>query len=250
MGLCGQSVDIESGVDKAKTGFIDYVNPRLKVFNKPLFLALIIFLHTMIVCLIMLMINVTACEEMELQKIVPNTCSLYERLADLKGNLCIMDLSVLDVRSGIPGTRVSGGRTGTQPCFTTPGWDEKWCDGSLEGTKAYQAVSGGYGECPYCAPGMPKGRQDVNVVMNMKQSTCLGFGAAAGAALGWAGMVEFVVTICYVTIFMKMGVVSMKGGGYLGDWVRSVVKENAGNIKELAGEAKDVAEDVIGNRDE
>jgi len=188
--------------------FINQVNPKFKEYNRPLFLAIVVFIPTAVLTLMLFFTMVSDCNSQ-----VKVGANIQQILREIKGADCVWNSDYLETNCGY------GKCTSEYAACRLITVD--YCEGSLKDWYT-SAVA-----CPD------------NGVLSAQIKQCPEAMPTLGAAMGYAGFIELAVTICLVFALTKTGVISGGPKGHMGQMIQEIIKDkNTDTGKEIG--------DVIG----
>merc|ERR1711920_894105 len=201
-GICWKAMDSMSNF------FINQVNPKFKEYNRPLFLAIVVFIPTAVLTLLLFYLMVSDCEtQVKVASDIP-------RLRDeIEGAHCVVSTtfvqttcrSISDCSSAYAGGRLDG--TNYCPAHAAYYEGADWCDG----TAVFMA------EIENCPAAMP----------------------TLGAALGYAGFIELALTVCIVFGLTQTGCIAGGPKGHMGQMIKEIIegKDTGKEIADVVGES-------------
>ena len=170
-------------------GFVvNQVNPKFKEYNKPFFLAVVVFIPTAALTLALFNAMVNTCSK---EVLVESMDSRFSPAIDEAGKCVLMTFY----------TKVNGDKAEYSPCKVS---SATYCDDAQSDFSSAQTACSGNGafmaEVRVCPSALP----------------------TFGAALGYAGFIELALTIVIVFALQQCGV--LRGGpeGYLGQMIKEI----------------------------
>lgn len=253
-----------SSFEKAKDAIVNYVNPKLKSFDKPLQLSLLIGGFTGAIVIGLTVMFTSQCESN-----IALTTATFDTFQDQEmkspGYTCVISTKFQQTRMGpcYDLMKPEAGHTVLQDIHTggSGSIEIDYVDQCFVNYLAPCTFKGGYQSLPepvitYCPESEMFGKKQGEVMkkdsegnpsqllencayQNLQEQwvladkqiiisykTCPTVGASLGAALGYAAYIELVFTIIFVSVLMKIGCIKTSQIGKLKDILKDLVKED------------------------
>jgi hypothetical protein len=258
--------------EKGKDYVINLVNPKLKSFDKPLMLSVLIGSITLIGVVALTMRMLVQCDTATAMA-QAHMDSFKEREMKSAGYRCILDTKYMGIRANpcLDQAKPEAGYTymdklgaETAFCFVNYmvectvrgkyqtmdlGMEDAYCDdsplsGKAQGDTMELDSDGNVGRvlehCAYQNLQTDWVLAEKLVVVTYR--TCPGFEATLGSALGYSAYFEFVATLIFITMLFKCGVIQTSNVGNLSQILQKVI-----DTEELkaASDPRDL-QDVVG----
>jgi len=182
--------------------FINQVNPKFKEYNRPLFLATVVFIPTVVLTFLLFFLMLNDCS-----RTVVTATYIHALKRMIKDAPCIHS-----------STRVATicrrldyyCETSHLACFVDTA---TYCDTPEGDYYRKVGTAAGPDPCPEYAP------------FTAEPETCPDVLPTLGAALGYAGFIELAVTICMVFALTQTGMLSGGTKGHMGKMIKEIMEE-------------------------
>jgi len=190
-------------VNSVKGFVVNQVNPKFKEYNKPFFLAITVAIPTAVLTLMLFYIMMNNCTQET--KIAPMAKDLQDKIDKAKCASQTFYTYIFQEQDGTYGSYYS-------PCRVD---GATYCDDA-------QDVFPNAASCSNNGAFMAEVR------------VCPAPMSTFGAALGYAGFIELAITVAFVFVLMRCGILQGGPDGYMGQMIQEIVA-NKGTGKEIGG---------------
>jgi len=200
-------------MDSLSDFFINQVNPKFKEYNRPLFVAIAVFIPTVALTFLLFTIMLNDCNSM-----VVTADSLSSLQPLLEGAKCIHGSSRVTALCRQLNYQCEVSYTACKVDFID------YCN---EGSANYNYYQTQADPCPTYAPFQANAEMCPDVLPTF------------GAALGYAGFIELALTVCIVFGLTQTGCITGGPKGHMGQMIKEIIeeKDTGKEIADVVGES-------------